>query len=53
MGLSDPVGNTVQLPDLQPYTNYRMEIRRRSVLYNGRSLNYEVFVALNFSTSSE
>ncbi len=44
--VSDPVGNSVRLTDLRPYTAYTLSIRSKD------SKN-QVIAALNFSTSGK
>ena len=43
IGLVDPVGNTVELHDLKPYTYYQLDLRER----HGQSL----YASVNFSTA--
>jgi len=43
VGLVDPVGNTVELHDLKPYTYYQLDLRDR----NGQKL----YASVNFSTA--
>ena len=42
VGLVDPVGNTVELHDLKPYTYYQLDLRDR----NGQKL----YASVNFSS---
>ena len=43
IGLVDPVGNTVELHDLKPYTYYQLDLRER----HGQTL----YASVNFSTA--
>ena len=43
IGLVDPVGNTVELHDLKPYTFYQLDLRER----HGQTL----YASVNFSTA--
>ena len=45
VGLVDPVGNTVELHDLKPYTYYQLDLRDR----NGQKL----YASVNFSTAGQ
>ena len=43
IGLIDPVGNSVELHDLKPYTYYQLDLRDRS--------RKKLFARVNFSTA--
>ncbi len=45
VGLIDPVGNSVELHDLKPYTYYQLDLRGRR--------DRVLFARLNFSTASK
>ena len=45
VGLVDPVGNTVELHDLKPYTYYQLDLRDR----DGQKL----YASVNFSTAGQ
>ena len=45
MTLNDPVGNSVELRDLKPFTIYNLDVRARS--------DKLIFGTLNFSTASK
>lgn len=47
MDVADPIGNSVKLSDLRPYTNYRLDVRRANV-GGGDTV---VVASLNFSTA--
>ena len=46
IGVSDPVGNELELRDLKPYTNYQLEVRSRFG-------NKENWGSVEFSTGSK
>ncbi len=48
MSLSDPVGDSVQLTDLRPYTVYQLSVRAKDEFTQGNTV---VVANMNFSTA--
>ncbi len=57
MSLSDPVGDSVRLTDLRPYTLYHLSVRARSDTFStsghAQQQQHVVVANLNFSTAGE
>ena len=52
VGLVDPVGNTVELHDLKPYTYYQLDLRDRKKLDKDKQKPL-LYASVNFSTAGQ